>query len=83
MPCAPRMTVRKDDEPGSGCRLECLHRRLVQEYRDERDRQHEAAVEASIGYATEYQEYIEQHPLPTFKDWLRWTRGQHAEEAAA
>lgn len=24
----------------------------------------------SIGYATEYAEYVEDHPLITFKDWL-------------
>lgn len=83
MPCAKRMAVRKGDEPKSGCRATCLHRRLVQEYRDERDRQHEAAMEASIGYETEYQEYVAEHPLVTFKDWLRWHRTQHEEEAAA
>lgn len=82
MPCTPGMKVRRGDAPGSGCHAACLHRRLVQEYRDERDRQHEVAVEASIGYATEYAEYVEAHPLPTFRQWLVWSRSAPSEAFA-
>lgn len=70
------MALRRGDTPGSGCHAGCLHRQLVLAYRDERDRQHEVAVEASIGYQTEYEEYVAEHPLVTFKEWLKWNRNE-------
>lgn len=54
----------------TGCRLGCLHRRLVQDYRAERLRQAEHAAEAALGYRREYAEYLEAHPLITFRQWL-------------
>lgn len=62
MPCTAGMT---------GCRLGCLHRRMVEEYRAERLRQTETAAEAALGYRTEYAEYLAAHPLITFAQWLR------------
>lgn len=47
------------------------HAELVDSYTQERQRQYEAAVEASGGYDTEYARYVEQHPLVTFKQWLK------------
>ncbi len=61
MPCAPRM---------AGCRADCLHRRMVLDYRLARTAEEAVAEEVSIGYATEYAEYVAEHPLITFKDWL-------------
>lgn len=76
MPCAPRMR---------GCRADCLHRRLVQDYRAERERQLAAAEAASAGYAAEWREHVERHPLVTFADWLRWhaERAEHRKDLAA
>lgn len=53
-----------------GCRVGCLHRAFVEAYRQERQRQEAAAVESARGYKTELGEYLESHPLPTFKRWL-------------
>lgn len=47
-----------------------FHVETVTDYRAERMRQVEQAEEASLGYATEYATYVEEHPLITFKDWL-------------
>lgn len=46
------------------------HARQVWDYREERQRQEMVAEEVSLGYETEYQEYVNKHPLITFKDWL-------------
>ncbi|EFQ84739.1 hypothetical protein HMPREF0063_10080 [Aeromicrobium marinum DSM 15272] len=81
MPCFPRMRMGTETDPG--CKADCLHRRLVQEYKAERIRQEDAAVEASIGYATEYAEYVAEHPLITFKDWLIMTKGPEQQQVAA
>jgi len=40
------------------------------DYRQERQRVEQAAVESSNGYATELADYLDRQPLPTFKDWL-------------
>lgn len=64
MPCAKGM---------ARCRLGCQHRALVLDYRAERERQERTAEQQSCGYATELAEYLETHPLITFKDWLRLT----------
>lgn len=61
MPCSPQMTK---------CKTSCLHRALVGDYRIARHNAEQQADEVSIGYATEYAEYVEDHPLITFKDWL-------------
>lgn len=57
MPCTPRMT---------GCKADCLHRRLVAGYREERQRQEIAAEdnyrERDGNEAAE--------PLITFRQWL-------------
>lgn len=83
MPCAKRMTVRRDDETGTGCHALCLHRRLVRGYQDERIRQEDAAREAASGYETEYREYLEDHPLITFKEWLVMHKTSDREETRA
>jgi hypothetical protein len=46
------------------------HAELVVDYQRERARQVEAAIEASAGYDTEYRQYVDDHPLITFKDWI-------------
>lgn len=73
MPCSKAMR---------SCRRDCLHRKLVLEYRDARDA-YEAVVEReAIGYATEERDYKRDHPGPTFKAWLQGTAGarQNPEE---
>jgi len=67
------------------CKLDCLHRALVRSYKDERIRQEEAAEAASLGYDTEWAEYVAEHPLITFKDWLIGHKNPEplAEERAA
>lgn len=61
MPCKPRM---------AGCSVRCLHRQLVENYRDARDAWESIAEAETHGYATELAEYAEQNPGPTFKVWL-------------
>lgn len=56
-----------------GCRASCGHRRIVEEYRDERIRQEDIAAEESYGYETELKEWLENHPLITFKEYLMTT----------
>lgn len=57
MPCAPRMR---------GCKADCLHRRLVMDYRAERERQERAAEDE---YRTR-DGNEDAEPLVTFKRWL-------------
>jgi hypothetical protein len=52
------------------CSVGCQHRQFVVDYRRERQRSEQAAVESSNGYATELADYLDHEPLPTFKDWL-------------
>lgn len=61
MPCAPRML---------GCTTRCLHRQLVENYRDARQAWEDQAEAETHGYATELAEYAEANPGPTFKAWL-------------
>ena len=70
MPCQPRMPVRKDDQPGSGCHLRCLHRQMVEEYRHAREQWEIQRDDAAMGYKAEEQDYARDHPPPTFKQWL-------------
>ena len=55
----------------SGCRIGCGHRALVEGYRQERERQLVLAEARSAGYLTELLEWLESHPLVTFRQWLR------------
>lgn len=64
--CTPRM---------KGCSSRCLHFLHVLAYRQERERQEEIAEQASNGYAIEHGEYVKEHPLLTFKDYLQQTKG--------
>lgn len=73
MPCTPRMRVRRDDQPGSGCASSCGHRAMVEAWREARDAWERRRDDWSVGYATERREYAERtgdHP-PDFGDWLR------------
>ena len=76
MPCSPRMTK---------CKLDCLHRARVTAYKDERIRQVDEAWEAALGYQTEFDEYVAQHPLITFHEYLKATKNPEpaAEDVAA
>lgn len=66
MPCPPRMR---------GCRADCLHRKLVLEYRDARDA-YDAELEAATSmYPTEVLEYKAARPGVTFKLWLEQSAG--------
>lgn len=70
MPCAPRMAVRRDDQPGSGCHLRCLHRQMVEEYRNAREAWEIQRDDECVGYKAEERDYQERKPGPTFKKWL-------------
>jgi len=48
---------------------------MVEEYRLARFNDEQLAEAASYGYQTEYEEYVRDHPLITFKDWLVGHRG--------
>lgn len=65
MPCSPGMAA---------CHRLCGHRSKVRDYRAERSRQLEVAERVTANYATEYAEYVEAHPIVTFKQWLLQTR---------
>jgi hypothetical protein len=65
MPCSPRMTR---------CKAECLHRKRVRSYQEERIRQEDTARELANGWDTEYREYLADHPLITFHEWLKQTK---------
>ena len=58
MPCSKRMV---------GCKRDCQHRQMVQEYRLARHNAELAREEATSGHATEIALY---GPIVTFKDWL-------------
>lgn len=53
--------------------MRCLHRQLVENYRDARDAWEAQAEAATHGYATELREYAQDNPGPTFKAWLEGT----------
>lgn len=61
MPCSPRMT---------GCKTDCLHRRLVRDYHAERCRQ-EIAAENDYRHRDGNENA---DPLITFKQWLEGHR---------
>lgn len=58
MPCKPRMT---------GCRRDCGHRQVVQEYRAARAAEEAAQEAACLGYGTEEKLY---GPLLTFRRYI-------------
>jgi hypothetical protein len=72
MPCTPRMT---------GCKAACLHRAKVQAYREERIRQEDEARELANGWDTEEQEYLADHPLITYKEYLIFNKNPDPVEA--
>lgn len=73
------MTVRRDDQPGSGCHLRCLHRQMVEEYRNAREAWEIQRDNECVGYRAEMRDYQERNPGPTFKQWLR-DRARSAQE---
>jgi hypothetical protein len=54
-----------------GCVATCGHRQWVEGYREERERQEIVAENVSLGYDTEYAEWVADHPLPTLKEWMK------------
>lgn len=53
-----------------GCHARCLHRQLVENYRDARHAWEAQREAVTHGYDTENREYSEANPGPTFKAWL-------------
>lgn len=47
---------------------------MVTTYREERQRREIEAENVSLGYDTEYKEWVADHPLPTFKQWLKQSK---------
>lgn len=70
MACPPAMR---------GCRRDCRHRLMVQEYRLAREAAEAARDAATLGYATERRAY---GPIVTFKRWLVDLAGGKDEAAA-
>jgi hypothetical protein len=71
---------RQDDTPGTGCRHDCLHRALVQRYRELKDTEAEvrklAREEATNGQrGTERAEWEAANRQLTFHDYLLDNRG--------
>jgi hypothetical protein len=56
------------------CTVACGHWQFVTDYRQERQRSEQVALEAANGYPSELADYLDRQPLPTFKDWLLRTR---------
>lgn len=77
--CRPGLTVR-DVPPGApGCRSGCLHRSLVEEYRDAKILSDEARKlqreRETGGFPSEAAEWDKNHPAWTFKDFLISRKG--------
>lgn len=73
--CHPGMPQRVNDEPGTGCRADCLHRAMVERYRELkaaeaecRLRDREAATNGHNG--SERAEWEATHPQLTFQQYL-------------
>ena len=58
MPCRPRL---------AGCKITCLHKQLVHDYRATRAAAEAALEDATLGYAAEAREH---GPIVTFRDYL-------------
>jgi hypothetical protein len=71
VPCSPGM--RK-------CKRDCLHRRMVGEYCDQRDAR-EALRESGPFMQMEDEEFDREIPQVTFKQWIErgWGHGQRPE----
>ena len=83
MPCVAGLARRQDDTPGTGCRADCLHRALVERYRDLKATEAElrklARENATNGQrGTERAEWEATHPQLTFQQYLRDNRGSVA-----
>ena len=65
MPCKPQM---------NGCRADCLHRQLVESYRQAREVWEQWKEDETIGYETEGKLFDVEHPGPTFREWLTNTK---------
>jgi hypothetical protein len=76
MPCTKGMVARRGDAPG--CHRACRHRSFVTEYQAARENDVQQAEAATNGWATEYEEYVREHPLITFKAWLVQMKGWSA-----
>lgn len=63
------------------CRRDCLHRAMVQEYRDWRHSWEERR-EDEHHMQMEDDDYAAAYPPPTFRDWLQARRAARAEPAA-
>lgn len=48
----------------------CGHRAIVDAYRAERQRCEDLAEAQGCGYSAETSEWVQEHPLPTFHNWL-------------
>lgn len=86
MPCVAGLARRQDDTPGTGCRHDCLHRALVERYRDlkgteaeVRKLQREEATNGQRG--SERAEWEATHPQLTFQQYLLDNRHRGDEEA--
>ena len=69
MGCKPRML---------GCRADCLHRALVEDYRAARERDEIVRDAVTLGYPEDEQLYRERTPLVTFGTWLSSLAGSGA-----
>ena len=77
--CWPGLTVRDDARGVPGCRSGCLHRSLVEEYRDAKilsDEARKLQRERETGnFPSEAADWDKQHPAWTFKDFLISRKG--------
>lgn len=73
--CVKGMPLPREDRPS--CRENCLHRALVQDFRDARHAWEENR-ECGAAMQMEDDEYREAYPPPTFKDWLIGTSTRSA-----
>lgn len=84
MPCVKGMPIRRDDKPGSGCHRSCLHRLMVDAYREHREAWERRREEWSVGYETENREYAERtgDAAPGLGPWLTswWSLMRQSED---
>lgn len=84
--CLPGMPRRVDETPGTGCRHDCLHRRMVEDYRETKvlaDEVRKIAREAACGGGRsdgeEGRDFDRAHPTFTFKQYLTDHRKDRSE----
>lgn len=64
------------------CRIDCGHRRVIEDYRLERHRQEMVEEVETLGYATELRMRRESGLRPiTFKEWICGLRNDQPEDA--